>query len=88
MMRVCRDRRNHRVFRLGGGGGGSEGGGELVAFCTPAGGVVGGVEAAPPEVGGIGVGVELWTLSCGGFGGTKGIFWGGAVDSVSIAATG
>ena len=75
MTKVCKDRRNHRDFRFGGGGGG--GGGAEVEFASLTvfpGGVVGGIGPALPELSGMDAGGAVWTLPCGGVGGTSGMF--------------
>ena len=66
-MRVCRDRRNHRVFFLGAGGGGGDevggggggGGDELAGLDAFPEGVVGMIGLEPPEAGDIDVGGEV-----------------------------
>jgi hypothetical protein len=71
MISVCRDRRNHLDFRLGGGGGGNAGG-TLPASGLGGGGIVGGMGLTLPELGGIEVGGPVWILPPGGVGGMSG----------------
>lgn len=72
MVSVCKDRRNHLDFRLGGGGGGNAGG-MLAASGLDAGGIVGGMGLTLPEPDGMDVGGAVWILPAGGVGGISGI---------------
>lgn len=72
MKSVCRERRNRLVFFLGGGGG-DDGGGGLVVSGFSERGIVGVIELAPSDDGGMDVGGAVCTLPPGGVGGVSGI---------------
>lgn len=71
MKSVCRERRSLLDFFFGGGGG-DEGGGAFVALGSSDRGVLGDIELAPSDVGGMDVGGAVCTLPPGGVGGVSG----------------